>query len=42
VYGAGFGITLFDHLNARLEYEEFNIKDTKESNAVWLSGAWRF
>jgi opacity protein-like surface antigen len=42
VYGAGLGITLFDHLHARLEYEMFDLEDTKNSNAVWLSGAWRF
>jgi OOP family OmpA-OmpF porin len=42
VYGVGIGITLFERLHARLEYEEFDLGDTKKSNAVWLSGAWRF
>jgi OOP family OmpA-OmpF porin len=42
VYGVGIGLTLFDHLHARLEYEEFDLKEAKNSNAVWLSGAWRF
>jgi len=42
VYGLGVGLTLFDHLHARLEYEFFDIEDTDSANAVWLSGAWRF
>jgi outer membrane immunogenic protein len=42
VYGAGLGITLFEHLHARLEYEFFDIEDTESANAVWVSGAWRF
>jgi opacity protein-like surface antigen len=42
VYGAGAGITIFEHLHARLEYEMFDLENTKTSNAVWLSGAWRF
>jgi hypothetical protein len=33
---------LFDHINARLEYELFDLEDTSNTNAVWLSGAWRF
>jgi outer membrane immunogenic protein len=42
VYGAGLGLTLFGRLHARLEYEIIDISDTSESNAVWLSGAFRF
>lgn len=42
VYGVGVGITLFDHVHARLEYEEFDVTDTDSANAIWLSGAWRF
>jgi outer membrane immunogenic protein len=42
VYGVGAGLTLFGHLHARLEYEIIDITDTSESNAVWLSGAFRF
>lgn len=38
----GAGITVFDHLNLRLEYEILDIGDTDESNALWLTGAWRF
>lgn len=47
LYGAGVGITLFEHLHARLEYEVIDISDVGNSNvadsdALWLSGAWRF
>jgi opacity protein-like surface antigen len=42
VYGAGVGITLFDHLHARLEYEIIDVSDVDDANAIWLSGAWRF
>jgi opacity protein-like surface antigen len=42
VYGAGLGLTLFDHLHARLEYEIIDISDVDEADALWLSGAWRF
>lgn len=42
VYGAGFGLVLFDHLNARLEYEIIDISDVDDANAIWLTGAWRF
>ncbi len=42
VYGAGVGVNLFEHLNVRLEYEEIDIENTDDSNALWLSAAWRF
>jgi opacity protein-like surface antigen len=42
VYGAGIGLTFFEHLHARLEYEIIDVSDVDEANAVWLSGAWRF
>jgi opacity protein-like surface antigen len=41
-YGGGVGITLFEHLHVRLEYELIDVSDLDESNALWLSGAWRF
>lgn len=42
-YGAGIGVTLFDHLHARLEYEVIDVSDKiDDANAIWLSGAWRF
>jgi OOP family OmpA-OmpF porin len=42
VYGAGVGVNLFERLNVRLEYEEIDIAHTNDSNALWLSGAYRF
>jgi len=42
LYGAGVGMTLFDHLNARVEYERISIKNATNSEAMWLTGAWRF
>jgi opacity protein-like surface antigen len=42
VYGAGVGLVLFDHLAARLEYEIIDVSDLDDSDALWLTGAWRF
>jgi OmpA-OmpF porin, OOP family len=42
VYGAGVGVNLFEHLNVRLEYEEIDIENTDDSNALWLTAGWRF
>ena len=42
VYGVGVGLTLFEHLHARLEYEIIDVSDVDDANAIWLSGAWRF
>lgn len=42
VYGAGVGLTFFEHLHARLEYEIIDVSEVDDANAIWLSGAWRF
>jgi OOP family OmpA-OmpF porin len=42
IYGGGIGITLFERLNARLEYEIIDVSEVDDSNAIWLTGAWRF
>jgi hypothetical protein len=42
VYGAGIGLVLFEHLDARLTYEILDAGDADDANALWLSGAWRF
>jgi opacity protein-like surface antigen len=42
VYGAGVGVVLFKRLDARLEYEIIDVSDVDTSDAVWLTGAWRF
>ncbi|RYZ64691.1 MAG: hypothetical protein EOP08_08480 [Proteobacteria bacterium] len=41
-YGAGVGMTFFDHLHVKAEYQRFNLKNYDGSDAVWLTGAWRF
>lgn len=42
VYGGGIGVTFFERLNTRLEYEVIDIGDVDDSNALWLTAAWRF
>jgi opacity protein-like surface antigen len=42
IYGVGVGITLFDALHAKLEYEIIDIGEVDDADALWLSGAWRF
>jgi hypothetical protein len=42
MYGVGVGITLFERLNAKLEYEKIDLENVDDANALWLTGAWRF
>ena len=42
MYGAGVGITFFDRVNTRLEYEVIDIENTDDANALWASASWRF
>ncbi|HET7201902.1 MAG TPA: outer membrane beta-barrel protein [Steroidobacteraceae bacterium] len=42
VYGGGIGLTLFEQLHTRLEYEVIDIGEFDDANALWLSAAWRF
>ena len=42
LYGGGIGTTFFDHLNIRAEYEKVDVSHAKDSDAFWLSAAWRF
>lgn len=42
VYGGGIGVTFVDHLNVNAEYDRIRIEDAPDSNALWLSTAWRF
>ena len=42
VYGFGAGVTFFEHLHARLEYEKIDSDRIDDADAIWLSGAWRF
>jgi OOP family OmpA-OmpF porin len=41
-YGVGAGVTFFEHLNTKVEYEYYDIEDIDSSYALWLTGAWRF
>lgn len=40
--GAGVGAMVTRHLNLRLEYEYMDLDDVDDSDALWLSLAWRF
>lgn len=42
MYGAGIGMTFFERLHAKFEYEEIDVKGADDSNAFWLTGQWRF
>jgi opacity protein-like surface antigen len=42
LYGAGVGFTLFQRLNARLEYEKIDSDLVDDADAIWFSGQWRF
>ena len=42
VYGVGAGVTLFEQLNAKVEYELFDVDRLDDSYAFWLTAAWRF
>jgi opacity protein-like surface antigen len=41
-YGFGAGVTFFDRLHAKLEYEKVDTDVIDDLDAIWLSGAWRF
>jgi OmpA-OmpF porin, OOP family len=41
-WSAGAGVNIFEHVNVRLEYEQFDFENTDTSNALWLTGAFRF
>jgi OOP family OmpA-OmpF porin len=42
VYGVGAGVTFFDALNAKIEYELMDIDEFDDAYVLWLTGAWRF
>ena len=42
VWSAGIGIDIADRLNLRLEYEQIDIPQFDQANAVWLNAAWKF
>jgi OOP family OmpA-OmpF porin len=42
VYGIGAGVTFFQHLNVKVEYELMDIDEVDDAYVLWLTGAWRF
>jgi len=42
MYGVGIGATLFQRLNAKLEYEWIDLSGPGDGNALWATGNWRF
>jgi OOP family OmpA-OmpF porin len=42
VWSAGLGIDIKDRVNLRLEYEEIDIQELDEADALWLTAAWKF
>lgn len=39
---AGVGVNIFERVNVRLEYEQFDFDEADDSTALWLTGAFRF
>ncbi len=42
LWSAGIGIDVAERLNLRLEYEEIDIQELDEADALWLNVAWKF
>lgn len=42
VWSAGLGVDIKDRVNLRLEYEEIDIPQLDEADALWLNVAWKF
>lgn len=42
IYGAGIGANIGEKLNIRFEYEKFDLEGLDDSDALWLTAAWRF
>jgi opacity protein-like surface antigen len=42
VYGAGIGTNIGEKLNVRFEYEKFDFEGLDDTDALWLTAAWRF
>lgn len=41
-WSAGAGVNLFERVNIRLEYEQFDFDQADDAKALWLTGAYRF
>lgn len=42
IYGVGVGLTLVGRLTLWLEYEVVHLETLNDTDAVWLTAAWRF
>jgi len=42
VYGAGLGANIGEKFNLRFEYEKYDIEGLDDTDALWLTAAWRF
>jgi OOP family OmpA-OmpF porin len=42
VYGAGIGANIGERFNVRFEYEKFDLEGLDDSDALWLTAAWKF
>ncbi len=42
IYGGGIGLVVVQRVAVRLEYDALNIQHTSSSNALWLTGQFRF
>lgn len=42
IYGVGIGFTVLERLSLRAEYEEIDIEELEEADAVWVTASWRF
>lgn len=41
-YGGGIGVTVFERVPLKIEYEEFDLDGGEEASAYWFTAAWRF
>lgn len=41
-WSAGAGLNLFERVNIRLEYEQFDFDQADDAKALWLTGGYRF
>ncbi len=42
LWGGGISGVIFHHVELRAEYEKVEIQNARDSDAFWLSAAWRF
>jgi hypothetical protein len=42
VLGAGIGFDVLERFNVRAEYEQIDIDELDDADAIWLTAAWKF